>query len=227
MESSIPSSILFLDIETVPAWPSLAETPERFRNLWERKAASLARHDARSSEELFERAGIYSEFGKIICISVGYVADGTPRLKSFAGHDESQILHEFADLLNNYPRIERLCGHNCREFDLPYICRRMVAHRIPLPRLLDLSGRKPWEVPHIDTMELWKFGDVKSFVSLELLAAVLGIPSSKTDMDGSQVYKVYYELGDLERIVRYCEQDVRTLMAVYARLAGFSWEGLV
>lgn len=225
MKPSIPSNILFLDIETVPTWPTFEMCPERFRQLWERKAQSLARYDPRTPEELFERAGIYAEFGKIVCISMGIYHDNAVRIKSLYGDDEADLLRQFTEILSN-KSIEKLCGHNAREFDFPYLCRRLLAHDLPLPDQLNMSGKKPWEVTHLDTMDMWKFGDFKSFVSLDLLAAVLDIPSPKTDMDGGQVYQVYYKDKNLERIRLYCEQDVRTLMAVFARLSGYSTEGI-
>ncbi|MCS6979425.1 MAG: ribonuclease H-like domain-containing protein [Flavobacteriales bacterium] len=225
MKPTLPSSILFLDIETVPLWPSLEEAPERFRKLWQRKAEILARHQPGTPEILYERAGIYAEFGRIICISVGYFAEGSARIKSFVSEDEKNLLMEFSELMR-HPKFEKLCGHNAKEFDFPYICRRLLAQDLPLPELLNLSGKKPWEVQLLDTMEMWKFGDFKSFVSLDLLSAVLGLASPKSDMDGSQVYSVFYHEKDLEKIRLYCEQDVRTLMGVFARLNGYSLEGI-
>lgn len=226
MKPPIPSNILFLDIETVPGWPTLDDCPERFRQLWLRKAQSLARHDPRPPEELYDRAGIYAEFGKVICISMGLYYDNEVRIKSLYGDNEKELLTEFVNILSN-KNIEKLCGHNAREFDFPYLCRRLLAHDLPLPEQLNMSGKKPWEVTHLDTMDMWKFGDFKSFVSLDLLAAVLGLPSPKTDMDGGQVYQVYYTEKNLERIRLYCEQDVRTLMAVFARLSGYSTAGIL
>lgn len=220
-------NVLFLDIETVPAVPDYKLLDERFRKLWNKKAERLvpsnyATEQAATPEQLYPRAGIYAEFGKIICISVGAVAKGEFRIKSFAGHDERELLLEFAELLNKkYNRQDHLlCAHNGKEFDFPYIARRMLIQVIPLPAILDLSGKKPWEVNHLDTMELWKFGDYKNFTSLDLLAAIFGIATPKDDMDGSQVSDVYYKENDLNRIVHYCTKDVLTVAQILRRYRG-------
>ena len=220
-------NVLFLDIETVPAVPDYKLLDERFRKLWNKKVERLvpsnyATEQAATPEQLYPRAGIYAEFGKIICISVGAVAKGEFRIKSFAGHDERELLLEFAELLNKkYNRQDHLlCAHNGKEFDFPYIARRMLIQGIPLPAILDLSGKKPWEVNHLDTMELWKFGDYKNFTSLDLLAAIFGIATPKDDMDGSQVSDVYYKENDLNRIVHYCTKDVLTVAQILRRYRG-------
>ena len=220
-------NILFLDIETIPQFPAFDQCPEELRLLWLRKAENLKKSEHETGESIYNRAGIYAEFGRIICISTGIlrITDNIPvlRIKSFYGDDEAVILNEFAGLLNRYfNRTEsRLCAHNGREFDFPYLSRRMVINRIPLPGILDVAGKKPWEVNFIDTMELWKFGDFKSFTSLTLLAYALGIPSPKDDIDGSMVWDVYWNEQNLPRIVSYCEKDVLALVNVYLRMKGF------
>jgi uncharacterized protein YprB with RNaseH-like and TPR domain len=206
-------NILFLDIETVPICSNYKELPEHFRKLWDKKAKFLKKNDEDTPEILFERAGIYAEFGKIICISFGYFTNNKFRIKSLYGDDEKAILSEFAKLLNSYFNKPNnlLCAHNGKEFDFPYISRRMLINNIELPAVLNLSGKKPWEVPHIDTMELWRFGDYKNYTSLELLAAVFNIPTPKDDINGSDIKKVYWEENDLSRIVKYCQKDVITI----------------
>jgi len=218
-------NILFLDIETVPVYRSFDELPDRFQSLWIKKAKFLRDTDDRTPQELYERAGIYAEFGKIVTIAVGYfVPQETEvlnfRIKAFANHDEKALLEDFSVLLNEHFNTQkvRLCAHNGKEFDFPYIGRRMLINQLPIPEPLNLSGKKPWEVPHIDTMELWKFGDYKHFTSLDLLAALFDVESSKDDIDGSQVYKVYYQESNLERIAKYCKRDVMVLAQVFMRL---------
>jgi len=223
-------NILCLDIETVPQYASFDEVPEELKPLWQRKASNLKREEGTEEQHLYERAGIYAEFGKIICITTGFLSSKEGerqfRLKSFYGDDEGALLKEFATLLNqiaeNDKRHKRvpmiLCGHNGKEFDFPYMSRRMIIHNIPLPPQLDLYGKKPWEIPHLDTMELWKFGDYKSYTPLNLLAYILGIPSPKDDIDGSQVGAVYWQEKNLERIVTYCQKDVVTVMQILLRL---------
>ncbi|GAB4374592.1 MAG: 3'-5' exonuclease [Salibacteraceae bacterium] len=216
------NNILFLDIETVPAYRTLGDSPDEYQKLWEIKAAQI--DPGQTPDELYPRAGIYAEFGKIICISVGHLstreAKRTLRIKSYSGVDERQLLTEFAAMLNKHfgSTEHYLCAHNGREFDFPYIARRLIINQVPLPGILDLSGKKPWEVGHIDTMQLWKFGDFKSYTSLRLLAHIFGLPTPKDDIDGSQVYSVFYDDGDLPRIVEYCEKDVQTLVQVYLRM---------
>ncbi len=213
--------VLFLDIETVPQYQNFGEVPDRMQHLWEKKSASLKRQDEREADELYERAGIYAEFGKIVCISVGYIAGAkrTLRLKSYASHNEEELLKEFAELLIDHAdRFRILCGHNGKEFDFPYIARRMMVLGLELPPVLQMHGKKPWEIPHLDTMELWKLGDYKSFTSLDLLAAIFDIPTPKDDIDGSMVRQVYYEDNDLQRIVSYCEKDVATLVNVFLKM---------
>ncbi len=205
--------ILFLDIETVPMVATYDELPEPFRKLWDRKAEYLARSTDEQPSDLFGRAGIYAEFGKIICISVGYMYNREFRIKSFYGDDELELLKDFSDLLNRYynQRDQLLCAHNGKEFDFPYMARRMLINGLPLPHIINIAGKKPWDIPHLDTMELWKFGDYKSYTSLELLATVFGIPTPKDDIDGSQVASVYYKEKDLDRIVQYCQRDTLTV----------------
>ena len=214
--------LLFLDIETVPMCSAYEDLPERFRPLWDKKASYLKREDDDTPDSLFPRAGIYAEFGKVICISFGMLMEDKFRIKSFSGDDERQILQDFANLLETKFSSHDflLCAHNGKEFDFPYLSRRMLIHGISLPEILDLAGKKPWEVPHLDTMELWKFGDFKNFTSLELLAALFDIPTPKDDIDGSQVGKVYWEDHDLERIVNYCQKDVLTIAQLFLRYQG-------
>lgn len=223
MLQKIPlDSILFLDIETVPKARSFDDLSPEEKELWELKTR-YPRKDEFTPEEYYDRAGIWAEFGKIICISAGFFAGSGGslqfRLRSFSGK-EADLLAEFADLLQTHFRGPRklLCAHNGKEFDFPYLARRMLIHGLPLPDNLNLFGKKPWEVPHLDTMELWKFGDFKHYTSLKLLAHVLGVPSPKEDIDGSMVREVYYEGNDLERIIQYCERDVITVAQVFLRL---------
>ena len=217
-----PEHILFLDIETVPQYVDYSALPANWQPLWDKKAALIRRKDEDTPESLYERAGIYAEFGRIVCISVGYIASGNEvRIKSFANENEAVMLREFAGVFEkSNGRFTHLCAHNGKEFDFPYLCRRMLVNGVRIPGILNMAGKKPWEVSHYDTMELWKFGDYKSFVSLDLLSAIFGIPTPKDDIDGSEVYRVYYRDRDLPRIVTYCEKDVLTLMRVFYKLHG-------
>ena len=221
MIQNIPiERILFLDIETVPQFGNWKEISETEQKLWDKKTA-YQRKDEISAEEFYpERAGIMAEFGKIICISVGMVdKNDSLKITSFSGADEKKLLLEFGEIFNS-PRLREviLCAHNGKEFDFPWIARRFLANGLQPPVPFQLFGKKPWEIPHIDTMELWKFGDYKSYVSLELLAHIFGIPTPKDDIDGSMVASIYYIEKDLPRIVTYCEKDVLTLSNVFRRM---------
>ncbi len=214
--------VLFLDIETVPAVQVFESLEPKMQVLWEKKSKQFRTAD-QAPDEVYERAGMYSEFGKIICISVGLVKEKNPfrlKLKSFFGDDEKVLLSDFSAMLTKFCKTNReaiLCAHNGKEFDYPFIARRMVINGLIIPEILDSSGKKPWEVKLLDTMELWKFGDYKNYTSLELLTSVLGIATPKDDIDGSKVAGVYYNDKDTERIVRYCEKDVLAIAQVLLR----------
>jgi 3'-5' exonuclease len=219
--------VLFLDVETVAQYPDFASVPENRRKFWEKKAQFLKKAEEDTPDSLYERAGIYSEFGRIICISMGVLKaeEGARKLhiKSYAHAQEREILVEFEKLLirlqaGNSPWY--LCAHNGKEFDFPYIARRMVVNGIRVPGILDPRGKYARDVRHLDTMELWKFGDYKNYVSLDLLAEVFNLPSPKSDLDGSMVFGVYYRDKDLKRIVEYCENDVLTLTQIFLRMKG-------
>ena len=239
MYNAIPlASILFLDIECVSGEATLEEMPEAVAALWRQKAPRIMRVDELNDEEsaraFVDRAAVYAEFGKIVCISVGmFAGDGEElafRVKSYADAEERVLLDEFAALVAQLSaRIQasgsraelRFCGHNIKEFDMPYIGRRMLLHGMTLPASLDLRGKKPWETKHLlDTMEMWSFGDRKNYTSLKLLAALFGIPSPKDDIDGSQVGRVFWEDNDLERIATYCEKDVVATTNVFLAMTG-------
>ena len=214
--------ILFLDIETVPQYPNFQDLSPEGQKLYDQKTKFLQKEG--DAESVYDRAGIYAEFGKIICISVGFVHETRTgrqiRLKSYYHDDEATLLKQFVNLLEeryNTP-YHILCGHNAKEFDFPYICRRLLINGMKLPNILNIAGKKPWEIAHLDTMELWKFGDYKHFTSLKLLTKVLGIPSPKDDIDGSEVAHVFYVENDIDRIITYCEKDVIAVAQIFLRL---------
>lgn len=221
MIKNIPiDKIMFLDIETVPQSEAWSDLDEQTQYLWDKKTKSQRKEDISADIFFEDRAGIMAEFGKIICISIGMI-DGHDQLKikSFYADDEKDLLLEFCEIFNS-PRLRDviLCAHNGKEFDFPYIARRLLINGINPPNVFQMFGKKPWEIPHLDTMELWKFGDWKSYVSLELLAHIFKVPTPKDDIDGSQVAQVYYQDKDLLRIVKYCEKDVLTLCNIFRRM---------
>lgn len=212
--------VMVLDIETVPQYPSFDELPIEFQQLWDQKTR-FQRRDGETPAEFYVRGGILAEFGKIICISVGIFSTKTEklnlRIKSFYGDKEKEVLQSFIDLLKKQSDTLIFCAHNGKEFDFPYLCRRMLINSLQIPVQLNLHGKKPWEIMHLDTMDLWKFGDFKNYTSLKLLAAVFGIPSPKNDIDGSMVNEVYWKENDIERIRTYCEKDVITTAQILLR----------
>lgn len=224
MHNTHLDQLLFLDIETVAEHHTFEELSERKQKLWTKKAAFLKAPEEHTAAERYGQAGIYAEFGKIVCIAVGYFHfqndEAELRVKAIANDDEQQLLTDFSSLIEqhfNSPNTV-LCAHNGKEFDFPYIARRLLVNEIPLPIPFQLSGKKPWEVKHQDTMELWKFGDFKNFTSLDLLAELFNVDSSKSDIDGSMVNRVYYEENGLDRITEYCKRDVAVLAQIYLKL---------
>lgn len=208
--------ILFLDVETVPQSPGFHDLQDNWKALWEKKIR-FQTNDEITAGELYERAGIYAEFGKIVCISFGAFENDAARafrMKSYFGDNESEILTAFSEMLRKLSNDFLLCAHNGKEFDFPFIARRCLINGLPIPAQLDNAGKKPWEVKHLDTMELWKFGDYKSYTSLELLAAVFDLPSPKDKMDGSDVWKVYWLEKNVSKIRDYCQKDVATLASL-------------
>lgn len=220
------TNVLFLDIETVPQAPAFEELDMELKVLWEDKTHFIRHRDNLTLDDSYEKAGIYAEFGKIVCISVGIIRiiDGERvfRAKSYFGDDEAQILSDFCELLNKHYNQEQymLCAHNGKEFDFPYIARRLLINNMKLPYLLDIAGKKPWEVHHLDTMHLWKFGDYKHYTSVSLLAKIFNVPTPKDDIDGSQVREVYWKDKDLDRIEQYCRKDVLTVAQILLRFRG-------
>jgi 3'-5' exonuclease len=216
-------NILFLDIETVSAYDSFESVPERLKELWVKKAKTFKNTELSPAEFYFEKAGIFAEYGKIICVGVGGFYDEAKKLfkaKIIAEETEKETLLKIKKILDTHAAKEELilCAHNGKEFDFPYLCRRMLINGIKLPYVLDNSSKKPWEILHIDTMEFWKFGDYKNFTSLDLLAAIFEIPSSKNELDGSMVNQTFYVENDIEKIKRYCINDVIVLMQLYLKL---------
>jgi len=234
MNASRLSNILFVDVECVPQMSSFYDLDDEMQALREKKASYMLNHaeEGTTAADLYEnRSGIYAEFGKIIVISVWYIhmdADNNKsfRIKSFAGDDESNILSEFFELLNSHynQKYHRLCGHNVKEFDVPYICRRAMINDLPLPDIIDTAGKKPREVNHLDTLEFWKFGDRKNFTSLDLLCRINNIPTPKDDISGEQVASVYRNDKDLDRITTYCEKDVVATAKLYLKFVRRSGE---
>ncbi|MGB3948481.1 MAG: 3'-5' exonuclease [Bacteroidia bacterium] len=213
------ANVLFLDVETAPVVYEYSQLDENMRKLWETK---FRYQQAETPEALYKKAGIFAEFAKIICISVGFFHENTFRIKSFTADNEKQLLENFAALLNEHYTSKKhlLCAHNGKEFDFPFMCRRMLINGVKLPKLLNIAGKKPWEINHLDTMELWKFGDYKNYTSLNLLASIFNIPTPKDDIDGSDVARVYWEEKNMQRIVKYCQKDVITVAQIILKFKG-------
>ncbi len=220
-------NLLIIDIETVPIYKSYTELGENMQKLWDRKSQKLEPENTNTEATFAKYAGIYAEFGKIICIGLGYFIkkdnEYTLKIKTLSGHDEKTLLEEFATVCNKFFKgsEKQFCGHNIREFDIPYICRRSFINQVYLPSILtDLQNKKPWENPMLDTLQFWKFGEYKNFTSVDLLSSVLHIPTPKDDIDGSEVANVYWQQNNLERIVKYCSKDIVTVGQILMRLNG-------
>jgi predicted PolB exonuclease-like 3'-5' exonuclease len=215
--------IIFLDIETVPALENYTLLDKNWQKLWDKKAQSLTKNPEQDAAEIYERAGIYAEFGKIVCISMGRFSlkEGvlSGKVRSIVGEDEKKILEEFQSLISAFDNKKyRFCAHNGKEFDYPFLGRRMLAKNIQLPKMLQINGKKPWEIDHLDTLQLWRFGDYKHYISLELLAETLQIDHHKIEIDGSQISTLFYKERNLEKIQKYCEQDVHLLAKIFVRM---------
>lgn len=221
--------LIFIDIETVPCYPSFKDAPDTIKELWSIKHSHLRIEDETPEDGYLKRAGVYAEFAKVICVAIGYFrTDPTTkeksfRVKPFFGDNEEKLLKDFTSVIKKgFDNSERFsfCGHNIREFDIPFVSRRLMVCGIELPHLLDNSGKRPWQINDVDTLQLWKFGDYKNFISLRLLTEVLQIPSSKSDIDGKDVCSVYWVENDLPRIVEYCKRDVISTARVMQKFKG-------
>lgn len=225
---------LFIDIETVPSHPGFGSLDPEWQSLWIGKLSKTMPENLSAEDTYQEKAGIMAEFGRVVCIACGYFSEDKNarrtlfKVRAVAGEDEKALLTEWVRMVDKFHAVFpafRFVGHNIKEFDIPYICRRMMALDIPLPRYLQISGMKPWETNLVDTMQQWRFGDSRHYVSLDLLAHVLGIPTPKEDMDGSQVRHVFYVDKDLERIKKYCIRDVVTTARIMQRFRGLATVG--
>jgi hypothetical protein len=226
--------ILFLDIETVASTDDYQSLDERLKTQWARKALFFKREREQTDEESYhERAGIYAEFGKIVCIAVGKFMETESgelglKTKAYFGDDEAALLCEFKTMIEKMDPVNlKLCAHNGREFDYPYLCRRLLVNGISLPPALNIMGKKSWEVQHLDTLDMWKFGDYKHYTSLDLLATIFNIPSSKDGIDGSQVNAVYYQEKNLTKIKDYCVRDVVVLAQLFLKLKSINTSTLI
>jgi predicted PolB exonuclease-like 3'-5' exonuclease len=217
-------NILFIDIETASGFKTFEALNDRMKKAWAHKA-SLINSEKTPEELYFGKAGIYAEFGKVIAIGVGFFFTDENKkqnfkVKCFYDDDETILLTNFIQLIETKYKNKKLifCAHNGKEFDYPYLCRRMLVNALDIPKPLNLTGKKPWEVVHLDTLDMWKFGDRKNYTSLDLLTTLFDIPGSKNDLDGSRVNEVYYHENGLERIARYCTDDVLATAQIYLRL---------
>jgi DNA polymerase elongation subunit (family B) len=223
-----PNSLLFIDIETVPEYSSFDQLSATKQELWIAKHNQLKLEAIPPNNTYLEKAGVYAEFSKIICISIGILYNKSLtqkkiRIKTFSGHNENQLLTEFTELIKlkfNDPEQYHFCGHNIKEFDIPFISRRLLINKIQLPEAFDNSGKRPWQMHDVDTMQLWRFGDYKNYTSLKLMAEILDIPTPKDQIEGKDVCKVYWQENDLAKIIDYCQKDVITVIRLLLRFKG-------
>lgn len=228
-------NLLLIDIETVSEKANFDELTQEWQSLWQEKVQRQLPEGIGAAEFYPQRAGVMAEFAKVICISVGYFKkEGNEyqlKIKSFYDHDEKILLQDFLSALQKMEMNNNkwsFTGHNIKEFDIPFICRRLLIKGLQVPPFLDFQNMKPWETNMVDTFQYWRFGDYKHFTSLKLLAATLNIPSPKDDIDGSMVGTVYWEpstedkkINNLQRIVTYCQKDVLTTANIILRFKNF------
>ena len=217
-------NFLVVDIETVSAQPTYDSLNDEWQHLWEEKVLRTVPEDVTAAEYYQQRAGVMAEFAKVVCISLGYFkrekGDYQFRIKSITGHDEKELLQQFITTVNQLEAVNShwsFTGHNIKEFDIPFLCRRLLINGLPIPPYLDFQNMKPWETNMVDTFQYWRFGDYKNFTSLKLLAASLNVPSPKDDIDGSMVGQVYWQEGNMERIAVYCQKDIVTVANIILR----------
>lgn len=225
LNSILPENLFIFDIETVPGKKHYDDLAPELQKLFDDKVGRLRKEEEDKNEFYFSKAGIFAEFGKVVCISCGYIQKKEDefilKIKTYKGDDEKLLLEEFSQTLQNvFKNNYFLCGHNIKEFDVPWLCRRFLINGLPLPSVLDIYGKKPWETNFIDTLELWKFGDFKHYTSLNLLTNILNIPTPKDKMDGSMVGAAYWNNNDLSGIAEYCGKDVVAVAHVIMRLKG-------
>ena len=221
--------LLFVDIETVGVdedLDSLHHTNPKLSKVWEETGwdyfkRKYSEDSELSSNQMFvKRAALLPEFGKIVCISVGFIVpSGETKLDSFYG-DEKNILISTSELLN---RVDKLgfviCGHNVKNFDLPYIAKRMLINNIPVPKILPNYTIKPWESRVLDTKEVWGFNSFGGLSSLNLVCTSLGLETSKEgEVNGSNMHKYYYDSNNIEKIKNYCEEDVKCTINLVKKL---------
>ncbi|MDQ2719787.1 MAG: ribonuclease H-like domain-containing protein [Bacteroidota bacterium] len=227
MQQIAIENLFLIDIETVSEKEHFHFLDDEWKDLWKEKNIKNLPLNTSAEEYYPMRAAILAEFAKIVCISFGYFKkennEWQLRIKSVCSENESDILSQFIATLkqlhsNNQQWI--FTGHNIKEFDVPFLCRRMLVNGISIPPYIDFQNMKPWETPVLDTLHLWRFGDYKHYTSLKLLAAALGVPSPKDDIDGSMVGDVFWKEKNLKRISDYCQKDVVTVANVMLRFKG-------
>ena len=223
--NTVPLHKLFIvDIETVPQSPDYTMLSNEWKGRWRQKIAKTIPESTTPEDSYRQRAGILAEFGKIVCISIGCFHENNGEqnflIKSVYGDDEKTLLQSFIKAGDKFCKNKSgfaFAGHNIREFDIPYICRRLLINRLTLPHYLCLHDKKPWEVEMFDTLHWWKFGDHKNYITLDLLAGVMNVPTSKGDIDGSMVQDVYYKEKNIHRIVEYCQRDIEVVANLLLR----------
>lgn len=223
------NNLLYFDVETAGKYESyedLALQNPRLAKLWEKRAKyfranTLGMEEMGDSEIYSQKSGLEPEFGRVVCVSFGVWDGENHRLTSFYGDNEQEILEKTAKIFSNaVSKGMKICGHNIKMFDVPFLGKKMIFSGIDVPQNLLLWDKKPWEVPILDTAEFFSFGSWShKFLGLDLLACSLGIESPKEDIDGSQVHNTFWGEKNYERIMEYCEKDVLTVMDVLKKVS--------
>ena len=227
-------NIVFFDIETAGSHESLDALQEDnplLATLWSKRCEYLREKfeenkDLTDEELYLNKAALHPEFNRIVCASFGRIAgdvDSTSMIiKSYSGDDESEILDGIDKVLTKFNKMN-LCGHNIKRFDIPVMGKRFLINGKKLPKSLMIYDSKPWELPFIDTSDIWSFGAwQEGFASLELIAASLKVPSPKDDIRGEDVHSVFWESSEHSRIAEYCAKDVKVLGDIMLKISGFS-----
>jgi len=223
------NKLLFLDIETVGIeedLDSLHITFPHLSKMWGETGYDYCKRrypneDLYSNEMFIKKAALLPEFGKIVCASVGFISpNGQIKLDSFVG-DEKDILGNICELFNSVDKLGfKICGHNIKNFDLPYIGKKMLVHGITLPKILPTYNDKPWETKVVDTKEVWGFNSYIGLSSLDLICASLDVESPKNgDLKGDLLHQFYYsEKKDINKIKEYCEKDVEATIKLVKKI---------
>lgn len=226
------AKIVFFDLETASEYESLdqlALNKPKMAELWSKRCEYLRsrfeENKDMTDEQLYEaKAALTPEFARIVCATFGRVTfigeDPNVIIKSYCSEHEDEVLDGIQKVFDKFASL-KFSGHNIKRFDIPMMCKRLLIHGRSLPKGLQIQNLKPWEMPFIDTSEVWSFGAwQEGFVSLELLVTAIGLETPKGDIKGEDVSRVFWQDGDTHRIAEYCQRDVFAGIQALLKLSG-------